>query len=45
MEDKEIQALLATAKSEAVRNAIDAFNEGFLYGRQYAEKLYNSKSN
>lgn len=44
MEDEEVQAALQAIRTEAVKNAVNAFNEGFMYGQRYAEELYNSKS-
>lgn len=44
MEDEEVQAALQAIRTEAVKNAVNAFNEGFMYGQRYADELYNSKS-
>ncbi len=44
MEDKKIIDAMEIYKSEAVKNAINAFNEGFMLGRQYAEQLFNNES-
>ena len=43
MEEKEVLDALEAYKAEAIKNAINAFNEGFLLGRQYAEKQFINK--
>ena len=40
MEDKKVRDAMEAHKAEAVKNAVNAFNEGFLLGRQYGESLY-----
>ena len=44
MEEQTILDALEAIRSEAVRNATNAFNEGYLLGRQYAEQLYNENN-
>lgn len=43
MEEKEVLDALEAYKAEAVKNAINAFNEGFMLGKQHAEKVFMNK--
>ena len=40
MEEDKVRDALEAHKAEAIKNAINAFNEGFQLGRQYAESLF-----
>ena len=44
MEDKDVLDAMEAFKIEAMKNALNAFNEGFMYGRRYAEQLYKKES-
>lgn len=44
MEDENVLNTIDSIKAEAVKNAIGAFNEGFLLGKQYAEQLFKNES-
>lgn len=39
MEEQEVLDAIEKYKSEAVKNAINAFNEGYLLGLHYAEQV------
>lgn len=41
--EMQINSTLEKYKAEAVKNAIDAFNEGFLLGRQVARQTLGGK--
>ena len=38
-EDKKIQESLEAIRAEAVKNAVNAFNEGYLLGIEHARKV------
>ncbi|MBQ3474454.1 hypothetical protein IJH24_03485 [Candidatus Saccharibacteria bacterium] len=40
MEEQNVLDALDAIRSEAVKNAVNAFNEGYLLGAQYAKQLY-----
>lgn len=40
MEDEKVLDALESIKSEAIKNAVNAFNEGFALGEQYAKQFY-----
>lgn len=44
MEERKIIDAMESYKSEAIKITIDAFNEGFMLGRQYAEQLFKNES-
>lgn len=43
MEEKKVLDAMESAKLEAMTVAINAFNEGFMLGEQYAKELYKDK--
>lgn len=42
--EQEINDLLESFKNEAVKNAVNAFNEGYLLGRHHAEQMFSEGS-
>lgn len=42
--EQEINDLLESFKNEAVKNAVNAFNEGYLLGRHHAEQMFSEDS-
>ena len=44
MEEQKIVDAIEAFKSEAIKNTINAFNEGFTLGQQYAEQVFKNES-
>lgn len=44
MEEQKIVNAMESFKSEAIKNTVNAFNEGFMLGQQYAEQVFKNES-
>lgn len=43
--DEEFVSLMEKFQSEAVKNAVNAFNEGYMLGKMHAEMLFGKGEN